>query len=266
MKRPSRTSHVMTVVVLLLMPCLALAQASGGSGDMSGQKMNQPKSPHEKQAIDMTEGREGVVGKYDVVPVRQGELVDEKGGPLDQVVKNKNGEILGTIEKLLKDTKTGKIEYAVLELEETKYQLPLQWSQFKQEKGHLTLNASKKDLYPVTSSTYSKDMSPDVSHYMDEINKVRSQPKPKSGDPAAGGTDRPSSAGTMGEATVGGAGPSGTPALPPGGAPGYEGSQPTGGGPGAPGLPFDSVGGFGSSGPPPGPAPGHEGDQPSSKR
>jgi hypothetical protein len=220
-------SRVMTVVVLLLMPNWVLAQASGGAGDMSGQKMNPPKSSLEHQAIDMTGGKQGVVGKYDVVPVRRGELVDEEGGPLDQVVKNRNGETLGTIEKLLKDTKTGKIEYAVLELEETKYQLPLQWSQFKQEKGHLTLNVSKKDLYPVTSSIYSKDMSPDVAHYMDEINKVRSQPKPKVGDPAAGGTDRPSSAGTMGEATVGGEGPSGTPALPPGGAPGHEGDQPS---------------------------------------
>jgi hypothetical protein len=224
MKRIGRT---MIVAAMLLMPSLALAQASGGSSDMSGQKMNQPKSSLEHQAIDMTGGKQGVVGKYDVVPVRGGELVDEKGGPLDQIVKNKNGETLGTIEKLLKDTKTGKIEYAVLELEETKYQLPLQWSQFKQEGGHLTLNVSKTDLHPVTSSVYSKDMSPDISHYMDEINKVRSQPKPKSGDPAAGGTDRPASAGTMGEASVGGEGPSGTPALPPGGAPGHEGDHPS---------------------------------------
>jgi hypothetical protein len=186
---------------------------------MSDQNMNQPKSSHEKQATDMTGGREGVVGKYDVVPVPHGKLVDEKGGPLDQTVKNKKGETLGTIEKLLKDTKTGKIEYAVLELEETKYQLPLQWSQLKQEKGHLTLNVSRNELYPEISPNYSKDMSPDVSHYMDEINKVRKQPKAQSGDP------------------------------------------------GAPGLPLDSVGGFGSSGtPPPGPAPGYEGEHPSSKR
>lgn len=151
----------------------------------------------------MTGGREGIVGKYDVVPVRLGELVDEKGTALDQTVTNKKGETLGTIEKLLKDTKTGKIEYAVLELEETKYQLPLQWSQFTQERGHLTLNASKNDLYPVTGSIHSKDMSPEVSQYMDEINELRNKPKPQDG------------------------------------------------GPGAPGLPFNSVGGFGSSGPRP---------------
>lgn len=220
-KESNRLCRSMLIVAIVLSPVWALAEGSRVErpGDpMSDRNMNQPKSTHEKQATDMTGGGEGIVGKYDVVPVRHGELVDEKGGHLDQIVKNKKGETLGTIEKLLKDTKTGKIEYAVLELEETKYQLPLQWSQFKQEKGHLTLNASRNELYPVTSSTYSKDMSPDVSHYMDEINKVRSQSK-----------------------------------------------SPVGG-PGAPGVPFDSVGGFGSSGPPPGPAPGYEGDHPSSKR
>lgn len=229
MKGVNAICHAITVAAILSMPNWVLAQASGGgSGDtMSGQKMNQPKSSLEHQAIDMTAGKQGVVGKYDVVPVRQGELVDEKGGHLDQIVKNKKGEILGTIEKLLKDTKTGKIEYAILELDETKHQLPLQWSQFKHEGGNLTLNASKNDLYPTTSSVYSKDMSPDVSHYMDDINKARNQPKPKSGDPAAGGTDRPASAGPMGESSVGGQGPSGTRALPPGPAPGHEGGQPS---------------------------------------
>jgi hypothetical protein len=220
-KESTRLCFTMLITAIVLTPVLVFAEGSRSErpGDaMSDQNMNQPKSSHEKQAIDMTGGREGVVGKYDVVPVPHGKLVDEKGGPLDQTVKNKKGETIGTIEKLLKDTKTGKIEYAVLELEETKYQLPLQWSQLKQEKGHLTLNVSRNELYPEISPNYSKDMSPDVSHYMDEINKVRKQPKAQSGDP------------------------------------------------GAPGLPLDSVGGFGSSGTPPGPAPGYEGDHPSSKR
>lgn len=212
--------RITLIAAVVLAP--AYVFAGGGSerpgGAMSDKNINQNKASMEKQSTDMTGGREGIVGKYDVVPVRLGQLIDEKGAALDQTVKNKKGETLGTIEKLLKDTKTGKIEYAVLELEETKYHLPLQWSQFTQERGHLTLNASKNDLYPITGSIHSKDMSPDVSQYMDEINKVRNQPKPQDG------------------------------------------------GPGAPGLPFNSVGGFGSSGPPPGPAPGYEGGEPSSKR
>lgn len=222
MKQEKLCRHAAVAAIVLTPVCLFAGGGSERPGHaLSDQNMTQPSTSYEKQSTDMTEtasGRGELVGKYDVVPVPRGELVDEKGGALDQTVTNKNGETLGTIEKLLKDTKTGRIEYAVLELKDTKYKLPLQWSQFKQQNGHLMLNASKKDLYPISGSIYSKDMSPEVSRYMDEINKVRDKSNPK------------------------------------------------GGGPGAPGMPFDSVGGFGSSGPPPGPAPGYEGGEPSSTR
>lgn len=232
------TTAAMIIVATLGVPNLGLAQLSGESSDaMSKQKASQS-NRLENQSANMTGGQQGIGDKYDVVPVRRGELVDERGGALDQVVKNKKGETLGTIEKLLKDTKTGKVEYAVIELAESKYQLPLQWSLFKQEKGKLVLNASKTDLDPATSPVYSKDRSPEISQYMDQINKVRSEPKTKGGDPGPPGLPMESvggfgsagsgARGPMGEAEVGGGGPSGTNTAPPGGAPGYEGDHPGG--------------------------------------
>ena len=207
----------------------------GASGDQpgssmstpgTGQQMNQPKSGMEKQAVDMVGGKSGIPDKYDVVPVRRGELKDEQGSMLDQEVTNAQGEKLGTIEKLLKDTKTGKIEYAVLELADTKYQVPMQWSLFKQQGGKLTLKASKNDLQPSVNSSLTKDMSPEISQYMKEINKVRQNPT--GGEKGIGITDQPASAGSMGEDTVGGGGPAGTRALPPGDrAPGFEGGHPS---------------------------------------
>jgi hypothetical protein len=217
-------------------PSYAQMGASGGqSGDQSGssstnvgpgQEINKPKSGLDKSAVDMTSGKGGIPEHYDVVPVRRGQLHDEKGGMLDQTVKNPQGETLGTIEKLLKDQKTGKIEYAVLEIAESKYQLPLQWSQFKQQGGNLILKATKADLTPGGTSSMAKDMSPEISHYMEEINKVREAPK--AGGSGLGVTNQPASAGSMGEENVGGGGPSGTRALPPQGqAPGHEGSNPS---------------------------------------
>lgn len=217
--KPDKTTLCLTIfAAMTLTPILASAAEGSRSerpGDaMSDPHMNQP-STYEEKATDMTGGREGVVGKYDVVPVRRGKLVDAKGSALDQTVKNKKGETLGTIEKLLKDTKTGKIEYAVLELEETKYQLPLQWSRFKQEGNKLTLNASKKSLSPTAGSVSSKDMSPEVSQYMDEINRVRKESKPKTGGPGAPGLPMDRADGF------------GSSATPPGPAPGYEGGHPS---------------------------------------
>ncbi len=170
MKSCGMPFHMMMGVVLLVLPNWVFAQ-----GDQTYSK-----SSLESRETDMADGQRGIGEKYTVVPVRRGALVDEKGAALDQTVKNRQGEVLGTIQRLLKDKKTGKIEYAVLELRETKYQLPLQWNQFKREGGILMLNASKDELYPSTSSIYAKDMSPDISQYMDEINSVRNnQPKPK---------------------------------------------------------------------------------------
>lgn len=222
MNRLSFLSHTMIMITILAIPELVLS----GSSETADKSISKPPNPVESQATDMIDRQGSSARKYDVVPVRVGKLVDEKGGPLDHVVKNKKGETLGTIEKLLKDTKTGKTEYAVLELAETKEQLPLQWSQFQQEGGKLTLNASRKDLYPAASSSYSKDMSPDIAQYMDQINTLRSQPKPKNSQ-KGGDSGVPSGTGPMGESSVGGGGPSGTNPLPPGQAPGYEGGNPS---------------------------------------
>ncbi len=199
---------------------------SSSTGVGGGQGMNQPKTGVEKSAVDMTGGKTGIPEHYDVVPVRRGELKDEKGGMLDQTVKNPQGETLGTIEKLLKDQKTGKIEYAVLEITESKYQLPLQWSQFKQQGGNLILKATKADLTPGGTSSMTKDMSPEISQYMEQINNARQAPK--AGGSEQGVTNQPASAGSMGEEKTGGGGPSGTGALPPQGqAPGFEGGNPS---------------------------------------
>jgi hypothetical protein len=233
MKRVHFSHHLAMVVgTLLLIPSWICAESKGSGSNSTASpgaiESGQSQSSIQNQAANMTENQQGIAERYDVVPVRQGELVEDKGHTLDQIVKNKKGESLGTIEKLLKDKKTGRIEYAVLELEGTKHQIPLQWALIKQDKGKLTLNASKDELHPQTNSLYTKDLSPDISHYMDEINKVRSQPKPKSSSQTKGDIDGPSATGPMGESAVGGGGPSGTRPLPPGGAPGYEGEHPSG--------------------------------------
>ena len=189
---------------------------SGSTAVPGGQGMNQPGGGSiEKRSMDMTGGKSGVPEHYDVVPVRRGELKDATGGMLDHQVTNQQGEKLGTIEKLMKDKKTGKIEYAVLELADTKYQLPLQWSLFKQQGDKLTLKATKADLQPDVNSTLTKDNSPEISQYMKEINSVRQNPTGgQTGLGIQDETNRPASAGSMGEEKTGGGGPSGTPSLP----------------------------------------------------
>jgi hypothetical protein len=234
--------RMLTAMVLggaLLMTGQVYAQSgasSGQSGDQPGsgstsvppgQGMNQPGGGSiDKRSMDMTGGKAGVPENYDVVPVRQGELKDEKGGMLDHQVINPQGEKLGTIEKLMMDKKTGKIEYAVLELADTKYHLPLQWSLFKQQGDKLVLKATKSDLQPDVNSNLTKDHSPEISQYMKEMNSVRQNPT--GGQTGIGITDQPAGVGSMGEDKAGGGGAAGTRALPPQGkAPQLEGDNPS---------------------------------------
>jgi len=74
-------------------------------------------------------------------------------------------------------------------------------AQLKQDGGKLALQASKAELDPINSSACSKDMSPDISHYMNEINQVRSHQKPNSRQQGAGAMEQ---IGPMGESAVGG--------------------------------------------------------------
>ncbi|HEX2056047.1 MAG TPA: PRC-barrel domain-containing protein [Nitrospiraceae bacterium] len=233
------TAMVLSGAVLLSGQVYAQSGAhSGQSGDQPGsgstavppgQGMNQPGGGSiQQRSMDMTGGQSGVPAHYDVVPVRHGLLQDEKGSHLDQEVKNPQGETLGTIEKLLKDPKTGKIEYAVLEVADTKFQLPLQWSLFKQQGDKLTLKATKEELRTPVNSSVAKDNSPEISQYMNEINRARSAPKAGGGLGIDDETNRPASAGSMGEEKAGGGGPSGTPSLPQSGqAPQFEKGNPS---------------------------------------
>jgi hypothetical protein len=191
----------------------------------SGQQMNQPEAGvMDRRAVDMTGETSSLPAQYDVQAVK---LVDEKGAKLDQEVKSPKGETLGTIEKLIKDTKTGKIEYAVVELADTQYQLPLQWSLFEQQGDKLTLKATKDDLRAPLNSELVKDQSPEISQFMNELNRVRQNPT--GGQTGLGIVDQPGSGGfTGGPEKEGGAGPSGPRTMPPGGqAPQFEGGNPS---------------------------------------
>ena len=71
---------------------------SSSTGVRGGQEMNRPKAGSmDKRSTDMTSGKTGIPDHYDVVPVRAGELKDEKGGMLDHQVINPQGEKIGTM-------------------------------------------------------------------------------------------------------------------------------------------------------------------------
>jgi len=206
---------------LLLGPNLILADSSSGSSNTGG-RISSDNIPQDKRT-DLTGGQQGIPEEYATTPVRQGPLKDATDSKmLNKEVTNKQGEKLGKITKVLKDEKTQKEEYVFMEIAGTRDARPLPFARFEQQGDKVVLNATKAELQPSINRSETKDMSPDLAAYMDQIDEKRSEAKPKVGPGDGRGTNRPDpSAGPMGEDKA--SGNLGPRAEPPGRAPGFEG-------------------------------------------
>lgn len=171
-----------------------------------------------------TKGEKGSVpDKYTIMPVARGKKVSVNNEMIGSTVQNPKGETLGSIEELIMDSETRKIEYAMLKIGDTEQLKAFPWSSFKVDKnsGNVVLNMTKEQLQPGMSAT---DQSPDLSDLERQLQTLRQQESRKS-HPGIGVTEEPAAAGPMGESQVGGEGPAGPRALPPGPAPGFKGGK-----------------------------------------
>ncbi|MBS0170671.1 MAG: hypothetical protein JSR62_09990 [Nitrospira sp.] len=183
--------------------------------------------PKIDKKTDLTGGQQGVPEGYADTPVQQGKLVEAKDSKFaNAMVHNTQGEAIGKIQELLKDTKTNEIEYAVFVPNDSKRPIPLRWSQFQTKNDKLQLTLKKEDYQNILRMNSSKDQSPDLKAYMDQIKDVRSAPTVP-GTSGVPGQRGPNATGSMGEERVGGGGMSGTSGLPSGPAPGFEGGNPS---------------------------------------
>lgn len=223
MKKPKVSGIIIAAVCLLGGGHIALADSSAGSGGNVGGNMPTPDRVPQDKGTDLTGGQKGIPDEYATTPVRQGSLKDVTDSKwLNKSVTNKQGETLGKVTKVLKDEKTQDIEYVFMEIAGSRQAKPMRFSQFQQQGDKLVLNMKKDDLLPSIDRTDTKDMSPDLAMFMDEIEQKRSEPKPQIGPGDGRGTNRPApSTGDMGEdKTSGNLGPR---AAPPGQAPQFEG-------------------------------------------
>jgi hypothetical protein len=200
----------------------ALADSSSSSSIAGGNMPQSDKIPQD-QRTDLTEGNKAVPDEYSTTPVRQGALIEVTDSKwLNKTVTGKGGEKIGKITKVLKDKKTDDIEYAFIEMPDAKHATPMRWNRLQEKGDKLTINATKDDLMPSIDRLDTKDISPDLAMFMEEIEQKRDEPKPKVGPGDGRGTNRPEpSAGDSGEDRA--AGNLGPRAAPPTGAPQFKG-------------------------------------------
>ncbi|HKT33873.1 MAG TPA: PRC-barrel domain-containing protein [Nitrospira sp.] len=177
--------------------------------------------------LDMTGAGGSVPKEYTVIPVPVGELTTaENNVLLNKPVKDTQGHNIGTLEKLIMDTHSGRIEYAIVAIENGTHLHPVPWSaiQVKRNGGPPTamIDTAQFQLMPSLMRDDSKDLSPSVKQIVNEMQVLRDR-EPRKSQSREQIVKEPAGSGPMGEDKAGGDGLSGTRALPPEkDSPGYE--------------------------------------------
>ena len=179
--------------------------------------------------LDMTGGQGYPPKEYAVVPLRRGKLKSDEGNALIQKpVMNLRGEQVGTLDNLLVDTATGKIEYAVILVAHSDHHLhPIPWTAVKikhdaKGKERMVVDTSQYKIHPDVSMKDVVDLSPSVETLVKNMQTLRADEQKRA-------KKRPieRSTGPTGEQETGGAGPSGDSRSepPPGPAPSFKNEQ-----------------------------------------
>jgi sporulation protein YlmC with PRC-barrel domain len=202
---------------------------SAGTGELAI-----PGGQEKPGQLDMA-GKGGTEPKeYAVLPIPLGGFEASRGNLLlHKPVTDLHGKKVGTLENLLMDTHTGRVEYAVILIEGGTHLHPVPWAavQLKRNaKGELNpvIDTSQYQLYPGITMKDAKDLSPSVQQLVQDMDMQilrEREPRKASGRQGLGITELPAAGGEMGEEKAGGGGPSGSRALPPGKAPGFEEEQ-----------------------------------------
>ena len=194
-------------------------------GPSAGTGLQAIPGEQDKPAVmDLTGGQGYPPKEYAVVPLRRGKLKSDEGNALIQKpVMNQQGEQVGTLDNLLVDTATGKIEYAVILVAHTDHHLhPIPWMAVKikrdaKGKERMVVDTNQYKIHSDVSMKDAVDHSPAVEALVKNMETLRADEQKRA-------KHRPieRSTGPMGEAETGGAGPSGEAGPPPGPAPGFE--------------------------------------------
>ncbi|MER3425263.1 MAG: hypothetical protein C4293_20590 [Nitrospiraceae bacterium] len=132
-------------------------------------------------------GSEGGIPKHDnVLPVPRGELQRTEKNPLiGQTVKDKQGKKFGSLENVIIDSGTGKIEAGVIAYttaNNTIALVPVSWRDMKidPKTGEVTLTKTSDELLPETITRDTKDISPDIQALVKDMQEqIAQSPQPE---------------------------------------------------------------------------------------
>ncbi|HEY6262761.1 MAG TPA: PRC-barrel domain-containing protein [Nitrospiraceae bacterium] len=211
-------SEIVLGVALMILLFAPVTNAEMGSSKTDSElQSDRPKTPMQPGQTDISNTpshSSELPSRYSVMPVARGEKIDVESSLIGDTVMNPKGEQLGRLERLIKDSETQKIEYAMISIGDTGEYKAFPWSNFKvnKEQGNVVLNVTREQLQPGLVQT---DLSPDVTKVVEDQLKTLRKSEPRRAEKRE--RSNVEGQGPMGESTASGSGPSGPSAMPPGG-------------------------------------------------
>ncbi|HSL02186.1 MAG TPA: PRC-barrel domain-containing protein [Nitrospiraceae bacterium] len=205
------------LMILLFAPNVNAEMKSDSSSQSNSElQSDRSKTPTQPGQTDITNSQgqsNNLPSRYTVMPVARGHKIDVENSLIGDTVTNPKGEQLGRLERLIKDSETQKVEYAMISIGDTGQYKAFPWSNFKvnKEQGNVVLNMTREQLQPGLAQT---DLSPDVTKVVEDQLKTLRTSEPRRAEKRAPSTAN-GSGGPMGESKASGSGPSGPSALPP---------------------------------------------------
>lgn len=137
------------------------------------------------------------------MPVARGQKIDVENELIGDTVTNPKGEEPGRLARLIKDSETQKIEYAMISIGDTDHDKAFPWSNFKvdTEQGNVVLNVTREQLRPEFAQT---DLSPDVTKVVGNQLQMLRKSEPRNAE-----TRERFSSGSLSESDAGDSGASG---------------------------------------------------------
>jgi sporulation protein YlmC with PRC-barrel domain len=123
--------------------------------------------------------------QYRILPVPRGPLeANQKHSLVGHTVKDKQGNKLGTLDNVIVDTGTGKIEAGVIRYttaNKTIALIPVSWRDLKidPKSGDVRVMRTSEELLPTATSRNVKDMSPDVQALVKDMQEEIAQSTPQ---------------------------------------------------------------------------------------
>ena len=159
----------MALMILLFAPDATAKMGSNPSSESNSElQSDRSETPTSYTDITNTTGQSSdLPSRYTVMPVARGQKIDVENELIGDTVTNQKGEELGRLARLIEDSETQKIEYAMISIGNTDRYKAFPWSNFKvdREQGNVVLNVTMEQLQPGLAQT---DLSPDVMNVVED--------------------------------------------------------------------------------------------------